>query len=325
MTFDEMTSALEKGRLSAGAYLVLSGSPYYGEKLREKLQHGQDDERLEFFAADSMAAETLSQELSSRDMFSDGKIFVITKAELYAGEKCLETAVQQAKEGGTAVIFYTESESAGRKKPFSLIPQEQIVKGPRLYEKQISAILKERFRQKGFDITPDALQRFIEINENSVTILMQEADKFMLYLGDQKKAATVDLDHFSGSFAKWTIFDCLDKLRDKRKSDFFTYLTHILKSMDTGEILAFLSLLFNEVKKMLLVHAYQKETNKILAGRLGMHPYLFELKNYKLTSLRHSRRALLQTLTLFTDADIQLKTGDDPYLVIRRLTRYLFE
>ena len=325
MTFQELLTRLEKGTLPPQAYLVLSGSPYYEAALREALSTRESDEALELLSADETPSDVLIDELSARDMFSDNKTYFIKMAEKYAGNASLEKPVSQAGSAGKTVLFYTESETAGKKKPFSLLKGEQVIKGPRLYEKQIAEIVRNRFRERGITLAPEALQRFLEINENSITVLLREADKFMLFLGEKKTVTREDLDHFSGTFAKWTLFDCLDRLREKKKEEFFTALLPLVRKMDTGDMLALLSLLFNEVKKMLLVHAYRNESGKTLAGRIGMHPYLMQLKDYKSTALRHSEQDLKKTLISFSEADMALKRGEDPYIIIRRLTRYLWE
>lgn len=325
MTFQELLSSLEKGKLPPRSYLVVSGSPYYEEALREVLSHMEGDGNVELLSAEETPCDVLNDELSSRDMFSENKVYFIKMAEKYAGNASLEGPLSQTGDAGKTVLFYTESETAARKKPFSVLKGDQVVKGPRLYEKQIAEIVRNRFRERGITMAPEALQRFLEINENSITVLLREADKFILFLGEKTKVTREDLDHFSGTFAKWTLFDCLDRLREKKKEEFFTSLLPLIRKMDTGDLLALLTLLFNEVKKMLLVHAYKNESGKALAGRIGMHPYLMQLKDYKSTALRHSEENLKKTLTSFSDADMALKRGEDPYIVIRRLTGYLWK
>ena len=325
MTFQELLGRLEKGTLPPGAYLIVSASPYYEAALREALSSRKGEEAVELLSGDDTPPDVLSDELSSRDMFSENKVYFIKRSEKYTGNTLLEEPLRQSASAGKTIFFYTENETAAKKKPFSALKGERIIKGPRLYEKQIADIVRERFRARGISLTPEALQRFLEINENSIVILLQEADKLILFLGEKKKVTREDLDHFSGTFAKWTVFDCLDRLREKKKRDFFTALLPLIRKMDTGDLLAVLTLLFNEVKKLLLVHAFRNESGKALAARIGMHPYLMQLKDYKATALRHSEVALKKTLTSFSDADIALKRGEDPYNVILKLTRYLWE
>ncbi|HHH84990.1 MAG TPA: hypothetical protein ENL15_03435 [Firmicutes bacterium] len=234
MTFQELLEHLEKGSLPPKAYLVVSGSPYYEAALREKLSGTGGEETVEILSAEDMAPDVLADELSSRDMFSETKTYFIKNAEKYAGNALLEGPVSQSGSAGKTVLFYTEKESAAKRKPFTAFKGSQVIKGARLYEKQIAEIVRKRFSGRGITLTPEALQRFLEINENSIVVLLQEVDKFILFLGDKKKVTREDLDHFSGTFAKWTLFDCMDRLREKKKKEFFTALIPLTRKWTRG-------------------------------------------------------------------------------------------
>ncbi|HPE21238.1 MAG TPA: hypothetical protein PLV02_07865, partial [Candidatus Mcinerneyibacteriales bacterium] len=96
MTFQELLGRLEKGTLPPGAYLIVSASPYYEAALREALSSREGEEAVELLSGDDTPPDVLSDELSSRDMFSENKVYFIKRSEKYTGNTLLEEPLRQS-------------------------------------------------------------------------------------------------------------------------------------------------------------------------------------------------------------------------------------
>ena len=106
----------------------------------------------------------------------------------------------------------------------------------------------------------------------------------------------------------------------KKKELFFSILGFLLKNSNSNlEALQYLSLIYGEIKKLLLLKQNAGKTPEELGRLVGIHPYLLKIKKYTYYASQFSEDTAIKLLEKLADADIMLKHSKSPEIVFSEL------
>ena len=99
-------------------------------------------------------------------------------------------------------------------------------------ERDVTIWIEATLRNRGHSIEPDAIAYLLQMAGNRITVLEQELEKAMLYVGDGGKVRAADLEGLMGRSREHSVFELTDALVRRDREDALRLLNVLL---DDGE------------------------------------------------------------------------------------------
>ncbi len=148
----------------------------------------------------------------------------------------------------------------------------------KLYDNKIPDWVGEYCREQGTKVSPKACQLLADHIGNDLKRLASEIDKIMinLHVGEEISAATVE--RLVGISKEYNVFELQKALvgRDVVKSN--QIVDYLGKNAKDNPLVVVLAQLFAYFSKVILVQASKDQSEKALAGVLGVNPFF--VKDY---------------------------------------------
>ncbi len=319
MKFNQFLDLIKKKNLDT-VTLIRGEERYYLRKIIERLKATYDENQVEIIHGEDTDAQTIKEKMETRDMFSSQNVLLlINPAKVKNIEKLSTTLKNKDKLTNILIIFTYQKYFKTGKKPYKFINKKSNYLFKKIYKNKLYYLVKDYIKDNNKKITKEAIDYFIERNEDNVEIIFKELDKLLIFIGEKEKIDIDDIEKLSGNFARINVFDILDSLRHQNKKKFFSTLEYILKDKDTYEVLGLLKLIYTELKKILTVKNNLNKDNNTIANKINLHPYVFKKNNYRGCSKKINYKQIKAVLKELTSADLKIKTGHDPYTVFHRL------
>lgn len=212
----------------------------------------------------------------------------------------------------TVVIFAPYDKLDNRKKVTKLLKEQaRYLSFVNLSDKDINRFIDQRVNEAGYFINSAAKQELIRLTNSSLTQIMSELDKLMLYTLSEKQINVSDVKELVTHTLSENIFDLIDCLL-KGQLTRAVNLYHELLS--TGEEpLRLHGALIGQFRLLLQVKSSEK-SEKGIASELKVHPYRVKLAKRVVRKFSYVR--LASAYLGLVSMEEQLKsTSRDPELL----------
>ena len=220
--------------------------------------------------------------------------------------------IKQPEPQTILVIFAPYDKLDNRKKVTKLLKEQaRYLSFVNLSEKDINQFVSDRLNARGYTIDSEAKQELIRLTNSSLTQMMSELDKLMLYTVVEKRIGVADVKELVTHTLTENIFDLIDSLL-KGQLTRTVNLYHEL--LATGEEpLRLHGALIGQFRLLLQVKSNVK-SEKGIASELKVHPYRVKLA--KRTVRKFSYVRLARAYLGLVSMEEQLKsTTRDPELL----------
>jgi DNA polymerase-3 subunit delta len=205
--------------------------------------------------------------------------------------------------------------------PFNiLISQYAWMEFPRVYESEYPRWTRERFKLKGKNIQPEAVEIMLSKTKQSLRDINNEVDKLSLALPGKKDITLDDINFLTGSTREYNVFELQKAIAARDLSKSIMIINKIL-STDRQEmlIIAIISKFFINLLKV--IEDFKSNVSpQVLASKLGISPFQFNdyqiaLKKYNINDIENSIVSLCST-------DLNLKSANSDSLLIMQKLLY---
>ncbi|KAA8439992.1 DNA polymerase III subunit delta [Weissella paramesenteroides] len=220
--------------------------------------------------------------------------------------------IKQPEPQTTVVIFAPYDKLDNRKKVTKLLKEQaRYLSFVNLSDKDINRFIDQRVNEAGYFINSAAKQELIRLTNSSLTQIMSELDKLMLYTLSEKQINVSDVKELVTHTLSENIFDLIDCLL-KGQLTRAVNLYHELLS--TGEEpLRLHGALIGQFRLLLQVKSSEK-SEKGIASELKVHPYRVKLAKRVVRKFSYVR--LASAYLGLVSMEEQLKsTSRDPELL----------
>ncbi len=217
----------------------------------------------------------------------------------------------------TSDILGKGKSGAGLKAPYNMIVEKGTgVHFKKIYDRELPSWTAARIRQRGKEITPDAVELFVGYTGASLRVLSNEIEKLFTFVEDRKRISVEDVRAVVGASKVYNVFE-LQKAVGAKNLELTIEIAG--KMLAAGEpeqlILTMLTRYFNVLWRLVDLRARTKDQNEMARAlsisSFFINEYLGALARYPMAHIRNAFEALLQ-------ADIILKSSRvEPGLVLQ--------
>jgi DNA polymerase-3 subunit delta len=283
----------------------------------EKLIAADDLNREVFYASESSAGDILNA-LQTLPFLNEVRVVIVkgvNKMKAIDAER-LTGYLSNIIETASLILLYFDNykkETVAKRKEFinKCIASKNCVSVNcrRQYENEVKEFIKNKFAQKGKEVSHSVISRIIEENDTDLLNISNEIEKLSLFAGKNKKDITQeDLEKISGYTKEINTYALSYDIeaRDLKKAIFV--LEKLLNEKEEPVII--LSAISSAVRKMLNAKSMIEEQGLSAAetaSTLRIHNFYAEtfFTNLK----KHSTNILKESLKTILKTDIAIKTG----------------
>jgi len=267
---------------------------------------------------DEATPELIMTAIGTGSLFGDQRLVVVRGFDRLpaAGQDQLVPLLTNLPAGVTAVLICAALDRK-RKAMQALIRAARLVACDPPQQGALPQWIIQRARELGFAIQPEAVQVLLELAGSDLQALYTELEKLAVYGAGQPvdaamvhAVASVAIPHA----AEYAIFRFADAVAEGRPKDALAVLNDLLAVGQPP--LVILSMIARQFRLILLAHGAGAGA-KELAARLGLNPYVVEKAARQAVRVGPERAAA--ALHRVAEADMQIKTGRDPRLVLETL------
>jgi DNA polymerase-3 subunit delta len=285
----------------------------------EKLAAVDDLDREIFYASESSAGDILNA-LQTPPFLSEIRVVIVkgvNKMKAVDAQR-LTDYLSNTVETSSLILLYFDNykkEIVAKRKEFinrCIASKNCIsVNCRKQYENEAKEFIKNKFAQKGKDVSYDVISKIIEENDSDLLNISNEIEKLSLFAGKSKNDITQEDLEKIGGYTKETNVHALSydiETRDLKKAMFV--LEKLLNEREEPAII--LSAISSVIRRMLNAKSMIEEQElsaSETASALRIHNFYAETF---FTNLRkHSINTLKENLKTVLRADIAIKTGSN--------------
>ena len=254
--------------------------------------------------------------------FGDKRVVIIDNAYFLTGETArgkiehlpeeLINYVQQPEPQTILVIFAPYEKLDGRKKVTKILKERAgYLAFGELTERDIHQLVQDRVSDAGYVIAPAAEQMLFQRTNLSLTQIMMELEKLLLYTYDTKQITANDVDVAVTNTLSQNIFDLIEALLNQKLRQAVELYHELI--LDGEEPLRLHGAMIGQFRLLLQVKSMTL-SEQGMANALKVHP--FRVKLAKQTVRKYSYSALSQAFLGLVKMEEQLKsTSRDPELL----------
>lgn len=246
--------------------------------------------------------------ISSGSLLTGGKVVLVDGAIKVKAEKGKQVTESLASINSSNIVIFTEEGISGATTLGKFLNSNScVIKESGLDDKMILSWAKKRFESSGCEADSEAISMLVERTLGDLTMLAQEIDKIVFFVGDAKKVTASDVKETVKEKTEVVIFQVLDELAAKQTAKGIRLLHKLARDGEPPERMVVM--LYNHFLRVLAAQAMvaQKATQAEVAKQLACHPFV--AKKAMQTASSFTKEELLRYLEQINNAEISFKTG----------------
>lgn len=327
MNFHDAMRHLDQGDFAA-CYLVTGEESFLVHKLLQSflekvLDPSTTDFNLSRFQGETLLPGEVISIANTFPVFSDRRMLIIQNADQIKDEQGDFLAYLNHPSESTVLVFVAQKPDM-RKKLFSTLKKRAMhFTCPRLYDREIPVWIAREAKQKGLNLSQEAIWFLKEHLGNDLAALQGEIEKIWLYVAGEnadlkKEVSGPIVQRIVGGGRSHSIFELTNAVANKDIAKAIRLLNHLLS--EGAHPLYILTMLTRQWRQFALARAGMDAglPESVISKKVPMPPGLFRRFLQQLNSWQS--REIRQAFTRSLSADSQLKGGSlSPAFVLEAL------
>ncbi len=283
------------------------------------------DFNLDLFHAEEVIPSTLVEAVSSFPLIAERRVVVVKECDKLP-PKTLEDLVNIVTAAGLSTSLILDAEKVDfRRDPFRQIRAKGwTVEFKPLYDNQIPGWIQNRAREKGKQISEDAVDLLHSSVGTDLWALANEIDKLCLFVKQAPSITREDVEKVVGITKKNSIFELTDAIGNQQKDRALFILDRMLEAGESATRIIFMITRYLKTiiraKKGIEEHLPREQ----IGERTGIHSYFLE--RFLAQARGFSEARIKRGLDALLQADSNLKRSyQNPRLIMELLVYQLCE
>ena len=227
-----------------------------------------DDLNREIFQATESSGSDILNSVETLPFLTDKRLVILKSANKLKNDdfKIITKIIENPVDTTCFIIVFPDkikNSTSKRKDLISLCEQSDncyCVDCKKPYEKDVKIFIQEEFNNRGKTIEPDVVQQIINDAGLDLQNVSSEIEKISLYLGNDKKAVTVeDFVKISGFTKEINVFMLTNSIEEKNLNYSLFIIEQMLKAGESA--IGILSTISGTIRKMLTAKSLMEEKN----------------------------------------------------------------
>ena len=327
MSYEQLMGNLKKKDYKP-VYFLYGEEPYYIDLISSHISSNvlseaeQSFNQTILYGKDSEAGQV--SDLARRfPMMASHQVVILKEAQEMSSFGDLLPYIENPQPSTLLVISYKYKKPDKRQKIFKVLEKKAVCfESKKLYDNQLAGWIAGYASNQKYRMEPKAAAMLAEFLGSDLSKIVNEVEKLMVAIGDEKESITPALVEkhigFSKDFNQFELQDALGR-RDVLKSNrIINYFAENEKKYPFPLTLISLYYFFS---RLLLLHYTKDKSRQNLASTLKVNPFF--VKDYEAAAKRYSAAKLVEIISLLRTYDMRSKGYDGNATPSGELTREL--
>ncbi|MEM7361865.1 MAG: DNA polymerase III subunit delta [Bacteroidota bacterium] len=212
----------------------------------------------------------------------------------------------------TVLLFAYKYKTLDKRKTFTKKVAQQAVlfTAKKVYEKDLPSWIEQNVKERGYQITPEAIHMLITLVGDNLQILSNELDKIVINLTPEESITHPIVRQHVSKSRTYDIFDLQQAIQTHQVDRIWEVTEYFSQNQKKYPLLPQIALLTSFFTKLLLLHNKPHATIAQIASQLRIPAYFAQsyqaaLRHYSLAKTKENIQHLHQT-------DLQIKGIESP-------------
>ena len=229
-------------------------------------------------------------------MFAEKQVVLLKEAQHMKDIDKLEAYVEQPLHSTIFVVGYKEKKLDGRGSLSKLLKKKaELLTTKKIPDYQLPEWTSRLIHDKGYVITPMALNLLVDHIGNDLSRLSNEVDKLVVNLGQRREIQDEDIEKFIGISREFNVFELQNALARRDMPKAIRIVEYFENNPKAAPIQMVLPALYAFFSKTYMLFSYPMDDEKALSAAIGVAPYFLKenIAAAKTYSLQGIERSLL--------------------------------
>ncbi len=312
-TYDTLLKEIKQG-IFHPVYFLYGNEEYFIDQIEKAiLEHALTESEKAFnlsilYGKDSQVEHILDH-AGQYPMMAERRVVIVREAQALKGLDKLLPYVQNPAETTVLVLCYKKEKADGRTKFGKTITKVAVtLQSKELRDYQVPKWLGQKLKELGYTISPEAAVLVSEHTGTKISNIMNELEKLFLNIPKGTQITPQHIKKYIGVSRQISVFELINAIMNANQSLAFRLLLQMEAQNSKGVLNAITSLLYRNFSQLLVTHQYSNQTDRVLAGKVGINPFF--IKDLRRSATKYSAQAIKRIISLLLIYDAKAKGVD---------------
>ncbi|UII31535.1 DNA polymerase III subunit delta [Fulvivirga ulvae] len=249
-------------------------------------------------------------------MMSERQVVIVREAQTVgdinkeSGQKLLTDYIQNPVPS-TILVFCHKNKTLDKRKALGKLIEKHAIAltTKKLYDNQVPVWVENYIKDKGFGITPKAVQMLADSIGNDLERLANEVDKMLINFKEKVQIDEAIVQRYVGISKDYNVFELQKALMTKDVVKANKIVNYFEANAKKNPIIPIVAILFAFYSKLLMAFHAKDKSERNLASVLKVSPYF--VKDYIYAMKNYSPMQVVNNIHFIRQADLKSKGVDN--------------
>ena len=309
-TYDQILAEIHKKQF-APVYFLTGEEPYFIDMIADTIENEALDEadrafnQIVLYGRD-VDVETIANHARSFPMMGERMVVIVKEAQDVKNIEAFEPYLDALPET-TLLVFVYKYKKLDKRKTFAkkLDKKGIYFESKKLYDNNIPGWIQGYLKDKGYSITPKAMQMLADYLGTDLHKIANELQKLIISLPKNKAIDDADVERNIGISKDFNVFELQIAIgsRDVLKAN--RIVNYFGDNTKENPLLVTAINLYAYFTKILKLHLATDKSQAALASVLGVNPFF--VRDYQAAARNYSPQACIRNISILREFDMKSK------------------
>ena len=308
-TYEQILSEIHKKQF-APIYFLTGEEPYFIDMISDTIENEALDEadrafnQIVLYGRD-VDVETIANHARSFPMMGERMVVIVKEAQDVKNIEAFEPYLDALPET-TLLVFVYKYKKLDKRKTFAkkLDKKGVYFESKKLYDNNIPGWIQGYLKDKGYSITPKAMQMLADYLGTDLHKIANELQKLIISLPKNKAIDDADVERNIGISKDFNVFELQNAIgsRDVLKAN--RIVNYFGESKD-NPLLVTTATLYGYFTKLIKLHCSKDQSQGALASILGVNPFF--VRDYQSAARNYPPQVCIRNIGILREFDMKSK------------------
>jgi DNA polymerase-3 subunit delta len=218
-------------------------------------------------------------------VFAERQVVILKEAQHMGQIEKLLPYIENPLSSTILIVAHKDKNVDGRSALAKALKTKAVhVATKKMYDNKLPEWVMGFIKDKGFQISPKAVQIIVDHIGNDLSRIQNELDKLIINIGDRKSITEDDIEKYIGISKEYNAFEFQDAVAQKNFSKAIKMIQYFESNHKAAPIQLILPTLYAFFNKLYSIYGLGTQDERRIASEVGIPPFL--VKNY-IAATRH--------------------------------------
>ncbi len=238
-------------------------------------------------------------------VFAEKQVVILKEAQHMGQIEKLLPYIENPLSSTILIVAHKDKNVDGRSALAKALKTKAVhVSTKKMYDNKLPEWVMGFIKDRGFQISPKAVQIIVDHIGNDLSRIQNELDKLIINIGDRKNITEDDIEKYIGISKEYNAFEFQDAVAQKNFSKAIKMIQYFESNHKAAPIQLILPTLYAFFSKLYSIYGLGTNDERRIASEVGIAPFL--VKNYMAATRHYSYGKVEHILLLIHEYNLRV-------------------